>query len=377
MNNPFQKVTSQEWKEFNDKLKLKDIAIDVIDINSLSAKDTTAEVLYDFCKNEYGISFSGSYVVSVSDLKAQQNKMDMMMKAEMQKQEAEAEKEFMKSLEQIENDKTTDIIEEIYYIPKQFVKMVIRGHSTGLVLWGEAGLGKTYSTLRTFKEENVDFVISSGFSTPLEFYTFLWENRARHIIFDDVGNLLRNPIILELLKSALYSPKGTRIVSYNTTSYKLSVPQKFEFTGSIIILINKLSPQDEDVKAVLDRIMHYELKLDYKTKLRVLTELIKQDYRELTMETRVRIMNWIRANTTPATTNLNLRLLFKIYEICRFDREGWEKLAIRVIDNDKNLLRVKEILNRNISIKNAVDEFIEKGFGSRATFFRLKKGLEG
>jgi len=295
-------------------------------------------------------------------------------KEQFAKIEKEAEENFMKSLEAIENDKQSSIIEQIYFIPKSLARMVSRNQATGLILVGQCGLGKTYTVLRAFKEEGKDFVYSCGFTSALELYTFLYENRTKHIIFDDVSNLMKSAVILDMLKSALFSPKGIRMVQYNTTSPRLKVPNKFEFTGTLTILLNKLG-NNEDIKAVADRVLYYEMNLDYLTKLKVLFELSKQEYKGLTKETRQEIVRWIKDNTTKATKNLNLRLLYKVYDLYLFDNKYWDLIAKEMIDDDKDLLFLKKLLEKSHTIKMACEEYVNEGYGSRASFYRLKRKL--
>lgn len=373
MKNKFDKISEKEWETFLDKLKGKGIALDKIDINALSPKDTTAEVLYTFCKEQYGLDLRG-VPTSVKELKNQQEKYENLIRTEIQKQEAEAEKSFMESLEQIEKDKTSDIIEKIFFIPKQYAKMVAQKFSNGLILFGEGGLGKTYSVLRAFKEEGVDFCICSGYTTPLQLYTYLYENRTRHILLDDVAGLLDNKISLDILKCALYSPKGVRKVSYNSSSAKLEVPSDFIFEGTITILVNEMR-HNQDLKAVADRVLYHELKLNYQQVISVLFELAKQNYKDMSREERFVVATWIKDNTTIATKNLNLRFLFKCFEFYRYDKNKWEDLAKESILTDDRLLKVKDLLNSNVSVKTACMEFIERGLGSRASFFRIKKKL--
>ena len=299
---------------------------------------------------------------------------DVKSAIEIKEQENKAEQDFMKSLEGIEKDKTSDIIERIYYIPRQLAKMVARGFSNGLLLYGRCGIGKSYSIIRAFKEEKVDFAYCNGFSTPLQLYTYLYEHREEHIILDDVSNVLTNPICLDILKSALYSQKGIRIVQYQTTSTRLKVPSKFEFSGTITILVNEIG-NNEDLKAVADRILYHEIKLSYEETIKIIEELGKQKYRDLTKEERIRIVNWIKENTTLATENLNLRLLYRLYEVYRFDKKNWEKIAKELVIIDERVEEVRKLIESNISIKNACEEFIDRGLGSRATFFRIKLRL--
>jgi len=304
---------------------------------------------------------------------------ETLTKKYLEEEERQAELDFMKSLGEIEKDKTTKVLEEIYFIPKNYAKMVARGFSNGLIFVGCGGLGKTYNFIRAFQEEKKKFVYATGFTTPLQLYQFLYKHRKEHILFDD-DRILDNRRNLDMLKSALYSPKGTtRIVSYDTTSPRLSAPSKFVFEGTINIILNEFKKKNEDLRAVADRVLFYEFKISYKDKIRVLFELAKQKYEDLSCEERQMIVNWIKENTNEATENLNLRLLFKIYNIYRFDKDNWKKLAEKLIQNDKKLLKVKKLLDKykfeKYPVKKAENEWIRNG-GSRATFYRLKTKLE-
>ena len=283
---------------------------------------------------------------------------------EIEKAETQARLEFENTLKQIEKNKTTDILEEIYLIPKQYAKMVARGYSKGFILYGCGGLGKSYLIMRAFREENKPFVYQTGHTTPLELYNFLFNHRKDNIILDDV-NLLNNEVCLNLLKSCLND--NSRLVCYNTTSNKLRVPSSFVFEGSIILLLNDKPSKNESLKAVESRVLNHELKMDYKTIIKVLYEIAKMDYKELTQEERSKIACWIKDNTSEATKNLNLRLLFSCYEFYRFDKKSWKNLAKNLIDTDEN----KELIIQGYSQY----KFCEETGLSRATYFRYKKEL--
>jgi len=284
------------------------------------------------------------------------------MKSETLKRiEREAEEEFNKSLDAIENKQTTGLIEELYYIPKQFTKMVGKGNSRGLLLWGEAGLGKTYSVIKALKEIKKEFVLLTGHITSLELYNFLYENREKIIILDDI-NFLDNETNLNLLKSCL--SENSNIVQYHTTSNKLRVPNKFIFNGKLIILLNSLPTKTESFKAVESRILNYELKFEYKTKIKLIYELSRQKYKKLSEEERQKVVRWIKENTSKATKNLNLRLLFQLYEVYLFSKEDFNKLSSKIVKTDRELLLIEQGLNQN--------DWCEETGKSRRTYFNRK-----
>lgn len=370
--NKEKEVSFKEWKEILKQLKDKGVECDTIDFNALSKQDTTIEVLKNFIKEEYGIEFND---ISVKELKNKKEEYEHLIKKELEKQEETAEQEFMKSLEKIEQEKTTDILEKIYFIPKQYTKMVARGYNNGLIIFGECGIGKSYSVLRALKEESTDFVFSSGFTTPLQLYNFLFENRKKVIVFDDISGLLNNKVCLDILKSALFSIKDVRLVEYQSKTPLLDVPQHFIFEGRIIIIANSFY-DNRDLKAVADRVLFYELKLSYEQLISTIFELARQDYKDLKREERFMIAKWIKENTSQATRNINLRFLFKCYEFYRYDRAKWQDLAKESIINDERIALVNELLKKHTSVKEAEQEFVEVGNGSRRTFYRIKARLK-
>jgi len=358
---------------------------DKIDINAL----VDSSLSYYEARNELKQKIDELYPVPIEtrierkeitrkDIKSQEEMIEVLNQRELEKEEKKAELEFMKSLEKIEKE-NSKVIEEIYYVPKNYAKMVALGYSNGMIFLGEAGVGKSFTYISAFKEAGKKFVYATGFTTSLQLYHFLYEHRKEHILFDD-DRILDNQTNLDMLKSALYSPKGVRIVEYNTTSPRLKVPNKFIFEGTISIILNKLKKKNEDLRAVADRVLFYEFKLSYKEKMKILFELAKKDYKDLSLKERLMIVNWIKDNTDECVENLNLRLLFKIYEIYRYDRQNWKKLAGKLIIKNKELNRLKEILDKHKAdrypVKEAEKEFIELGLGSRATFYRLKSKLE-
>jgi len=283
----------------------------------------------------------------------------------IQQAEEQAELQLRKTLKDIKTNSTTDILEKIYVKPKQYAKMVANGNSRGFLLWGKTGLGKTYAIFRAFEEIGKEFTYLSGHITPLELYQFLFKNKDQHIILDDV-NILDNEINLNMLKSCL-SDKPS-IVNYNTSSPRLKVPDKFHFTGTITLLLNSKPNITEDLEAVEGRILTYELKLSYKDVLSVLMEIAKQDYKDIKAEERQEIIKWIAESTNEATDNLNLRTLFQIYEMFRFDKENWKELAKPQLKTDVYM----DLIIQGIHSWN----WGEKTGKSQATYYRYKKKLE-
>lgn len=268
------------------------------------------------------------------------------------------------ALLKISQSETSSELEKHYFIPKQYVKMVGKGNARGLLLCGEAGLGKSFLVRKALIEDNVNFVIIKGHITPLQLYSILYENRNKLIILDDL-NILNSEINLNMLKACLSDDE--RLVQYHTSSNRLQVPSKFYFDGRLVILQNKTPSNNPSVEAVESRILTYNLNFDYQTKIKIIFELAKQDYDGISMEKRREIAKWIKDNTNEATENLNLRLLFLCFEFYKFSPNEWEQLAKESIKTN----REAELIVRGMGER---DWCIETG-KCRASYFNYKRKI--
>lgn len=287
----------------------------------------------------------------------------MNKEQELIKVEKEADKEFEKVMKTISTSPTTDKLEEMYKVIKNFTKMVIRGHKKGFLLFGEAGIGKTYNIIKAIKEEDKKLNLFSGHITSLELYHYLYEHRKENIILDDV-NILENEQNLNLLKACLGE---TGIVQYNTTSTKLKVPNKFKFEGSLIILLNGVPENSPSLNAVESRVLFYEMKMNYHEKIEVLKELSKNPYKKLKEKERQEIMSWIISNTNEATDNFSLRTLNTCYEFYLYDKENWKDLALTILTKKYEV----QLILKGLSEYAWCNETGKH----RTTYYKLKKQM--
>jgi len=299
-----------------------------------------------------------------------------IVEQEYKKYKIQCQRQFEKELNKILEKTDSKELEKQYFKPRSYIKMVIKNHLKGLILFGEGGLGKSYLTLKTLKDENLiiynDYSYLKGYMTTLELYHFLFENKDKLIILDDI-NILDNENNLNLLKGCL--DDNNRWVSYSTTSDKLKAPNRFLFTGKIILLLNCKPSTNPSLRAVETRVFNYEVKFDYKTKIKLIHELAKKKYKSLIEEERFKIVDFIEKNTSEGTINLNFRLLFQLYECYLFDKNNFKKLAKGILKDDDDLSLLKDLLNKNNEVKLACKEWMEITGKSRASFYRGKKRL--
>lgn len=290
------------------------------------------------------------------------------------------EKEYLKSLierdlEAIKNSSSVEL-DKYYAKLKSMLNILVNNDEIySLFLIGDIGTGKTFNTIRFLVERNIPFEYVVGNISPLEMYHILYENKNGLIIFDDTQALIRNKQSLSILLSALWSATGHRIIEWRTTSRKLKAPSIFEFCGKIIFCLNEI-PQDVDIRTLLSRCFTYELSFDYYTMLKIMYEIAKLPHKHLTKEERIMIVDFIRDNSSPATKDFNLRLQKKIEIIYRYDKENWKELALELLKPDSDLLLVKQLVEKNIKVKDAVKEWCELTGKSRRSFFYYKSKLE-
>ena len=139
---------------------------------------------------------------------------------------------------------------------EKLVAMVAEGVQPSAVITGEGGLGKTFTVTKVLEAKGykdisdlADFQVGAvinarkcftfvkGYSTPKGLYRTLFENNKSVIVFDDCDSVLKDPIALNLLKSALDS-YGKRIISWNADMRDDDLPRSFAFEGRVIFISN-------------------------------------------------------------------------------------------------------------------------------------------
>jgi predicted ATP-binding protein involved in virulence len=131
--------------------------------------------------------------------------------------------------------------------------------TSGVLITGRRGTGKTTVVTDILKRLNKEFVNFSGKVTALGLFHFIKNNSNKIIVMDDCEGL-ESEIVLSFLKTILGRDKNgqAQTVSY---SFRKEI-ESFKFSGSIIIITNWLeNAQKEHLEAVKDRmyIINYDL----------------------------------------------------------------------------------------------------------------------
>lgn len=308
---------------------------------------------------------------NIKILKAKINEIKKMSVEDEIKRVNEEEE---KTLEKIKSSGSREI-DKYFKDMMDFVKMVSSKDSDihSLFLIGAPAVGKTYNTIRALANSGIDFKYIAGNISPMSCYMLLYENKDDVIIFDDTIGLTRNKQSMSVLLQALWSPEGDRYVSWNSTSGKLTIPNRFKFNGKIIFMLNEV-PKGVDFEVLMSRCMCYEVDLKYGEVLNLMYEIAKLEHKQLKMKERVNIVDYIGENSTEATKDFNLRLQKKIESIYIYDKREWKRLASHLLERDEYLEKVRELIESGKPVKEQIEEFKKLG-KSRATYFRYKERL--
>lgn len=278
--------------------------------------------------------------------------------------------------EQIKN--ANPKVDEYFRIPKHYVKMIAQSKATSLILLSEGGLGKSHLVLRTLIEQELDFAYFNSYSTPMQLYNLLYDNKDELIIFDDLEGLLSNETAISILKGALWSTTKKREIHYLSSAKQLGDRKKsFVFSGRIIFLLNQFPDKSRIVKSLITRTLYYELNFPYKMRIEIMRQIAEQPYNDLTKEERLKIVDFVEKNSDETTNELNLRTLIKAYQIYSYSKEVWEELVKGLLISNAELVILKRILinPKCTKVKKQIVEFVELTGRHRATFFNWKKKL--
>ena len=229
----------------------------------------TTEIRFNDKTGKYEGFFNGSLVKRTQDKKYLEK---MLMNLSKDAQAATAA---------VRNEKFG--INERFGFVEKLVNMVASGVQPSAVITGEGGLGKTFTVTATLESAGykdisdlADFQVGQiinarkcfttvkGYSTPKGLYRTLFENNKSIVVFDDCDAVLKDPVALNILKSALDS-YGKRIISWNADMRDEDLPRSFNFEGRVVFISNL--PQDSIDQAIRSRSMMIDLSMTLDQKI--------------------------------------------------------------------------------------------------------------
>jgi len=213
---------------------------------------------------------------------------------------------------------------------KNYIQILTKSEEVScLMVCSPAGYGKTTTTINTLEKagfkRDIHYIYSTSYITPLEFYHLLAKvndlSKPKMLVLDDVEYILGDKKILGLLRSALWKlPNGKRQVDYTSSSYKVDKTQIENFTGRIIILLNKFREKNPVLEALKDRSIFYQFSPSKEEVWKSLKQLAEQPYSNISRRERLKIYDFLKHN---AQKQVSFRLLIKAFEIYSINKKGW------------------------------------------------------
>jgi len=249
---------------------------------------------------------------------------------------------------------------------KEFFEMFKKHNADLLIIMSRAGLGKTTILKNIMKEE--EFTYINTHSTPLKTYLDLYDKRDCCVIFDDLGDILQNNIMVSMLKS-LAETSPIKELHYNTTSKLIgNAPEEFKTTSNTCILLNEFDVRNKTLAPLLDRAFYIEFAPDKKEILLKIKEIAKSQ--SISNKEKC-VLKFIEKNYEKIE-NLSLRTYIKALQLFRDNPNKWREKFMLMIGFDEKVIEYLKLKEKYKTDKERVELFP----WSRATYFRVKQEVE-
>ena len=248
---------------------------------------------------------------------------------------------------------------------RKYVVAFRRKHIGLLIIVSRAGLGKTSIT-----EEELEVEAPLTFNshiTPLSFYQTLAERVGEEkdclVVVDEAEMLFRDAKIKTMLKILCDTRKEKTVKYMSTTPLLKGLPKEVATEAKVIMLINTLTPNDEDIKAIMSRghLIRFE-----PSDNEIINYLVNSKWAN-----DKEIRDFIRGYAS-LSRSLSLRTYVKAVE-SKKSHLDWESEVITELELDPRLLTIRRLLKTIKNESDRVKEWEKLTGDSRATYFRYKK----
>ncbi len=249
---------------------------------------------------------------------------------------------------------------------EEYIEMFKNQSCDLLIIMSRAGLGKTTIVKKIMGK--TDFIYINTHSTPLKTYINLFENRDCPVCFDDINTLLRNQIMVSMLKS-LADTSTIKELNYNTTSKLIgNAPENFRTTSNVCILLNEFDLKNKDLAPIIDRGFFIEFA---PSKKEILKKIEKINKSQSIADNEKCIYEFIKENYQKIE-NLSIRTYIKAVQLFRDNSEKWKEKFMKMVGFDEKLIEYFKLKEKYKTDKERIENFS----WSRATFYRIKQEAE-
>jgi len=221
-------------------------------------------------------------------------------------------------------------INERFDFVTKLTQMVCKDFAKSLIITGEGGLGKSYTTLKAMESVNAVYKKVSGHSTARGLYNLLYDFNGSIFLFDDCDSILEEKVSQNILKIAL-DTNDQRIISWAAKMPKNSeYPQEFEFTGRIIFITNK--PRNKIFQPLLTRGFKVDLSMTTQEKIERMSHIVPAvcQKNEISPNVGYQALDFLNRYQN-SVKELSLRSLMDVVRVINAGDREWERLAMYCI----------------------------------------------
>ena len=258
---------------------------------------------------------------------------------------------------------------------KFYIEMFKNGNADLLVLESLGGQGKS-KLVEQMMQETPHLKILAHV-TPMQLFILGYKFKDKHIVIDDVDNLLHNDQNVSLLKMFCETAEFKKIGWLST--YKMlkeeGVPLIYETKSKVVILTNNFNILTKKVGALRDRGWFIQFRPTDKELLKKIEE-IKNNYDNgVSMKEKQKVYDLIEKYSK--FCNFSLRTFVKglmLYKECNDGKNlDWESKLLNEMGIKEKLVLIDKILLEYEKEEERIEKWEEQGFSKRSYYdYKLK-----
>lgn len=293
-------------------------------------------------------------------------------------------------------------LEKKLHILRDLVTAVAKGFKTGLFLYGNGGVGKSFTVLRHLKSLQAGYQLYNSRMTAKGLFLALKQAPDVIHVLEDMERITKDADAQGVLRSALWAQPGhERAITWTTAT---DGAQRFVFRGGLILISNRPLADLPELRALATRIEVHRLDVSDAELEALMRKLASQGYRlqdKLVIDPQncLAVTEHLLRECRAAGCPLDLRLQQKSFQTflqweSDFSDCHWRDLVAASVREAthhfrhetntmpretrraqrRNILRA--ILSQAADAKEQERLYTEQTGASRADFFRRKREVE-
>jgi hypothetical protein len=293
-------------------------------------------------------------------------------------------------------------LEQKLHLVRDRVASVVHGYHTGFYLFGEGGMGKSYTVIEHLKRLEANYRLFNTRMTAKGLFLALEKAPDTVHVLEDMERLTQDRDAQGVLRSALWAQPGhERVVTWTTAT---GGEQRFAFRGGLILIANRPMADLPELRAVATRIAVHRLDVTEAELVALMYDLASRGYHRenkqvIAPEECRQVTDHLIAECRAAGCPLDLRLQVNCYQDYlqwEADRSAccWQDLVSSQVraaahhfraeantaspeerkEERRRVLRV--ILKKSEDAEEQLKMYRDQTGASRADFFRRKREIQ-